>query len=159
MSIDPRTWSTVSALFLGFLGGALFMVAAGPTVHVTPAPSGLPAPMAEPPPFTPVVHAPAATLSLSRTRVAPGQQVVVAVTTAAALPRDAWVGIIPSHVPHGDEAVNDRHDLSYQYLEGRREGVFVFSAPDTPGAYDLRLHSTDASGIELASVSFHVAGY
>ena len=33
----------------------------------------------------------------------------------------AWIGIIPSDIPHGDENVNDQHELTYQYY------------PQTPG--------------------------
>ena len=164
MKIDARSWSTLSALFIGFLGGALFMaITSRPAVvHVTPPPTPV---LAQPPHSVPAVDptwildSQAARLELGRTFVAPGQQVVVSATTAMALPRDAWIGIIPSHVPHGDESVNDQHDLSYQYLEGRQHAVFVFTAPDTPGSYDLRLHSTDAGGVELASVTFQVAGF
>jgi hypothetical protein len=71
-------------------------------------------------------------------------------------PDDAWIGVIPTAVPHGSEAENDRHDLSYQYLSGQTAGEMAFGAPDAPGAYDLRLHDTDIDGRELASVSFRV---
>ena len=78
-------------------------------------------------------------------------------TAPADYPADAWVGIIPSSVPHGDEAVNDENNLDYRYLEGQTSGVLTFTAPGEPGSYDLRLHDTDSDGKEVASVTFTVA--
>ncbi len=69
---------------------------------------------------------------------------------------NAWVGIIPSNVPHGDEAQNDSYDLTYQYLNGMTSGMLVFSAPTVPGSYDFRMHDTDSNGKEIASVTFTV---
>ncbi|MFH1148833.1 MAG: hypothetical protein V1736_14170, partial [Pseudomonadota bacterium] len=71
--------------------------------------------------------------------------------------RDAWVGIIPSHIAHGSEAENDKYDVTYQYLEKRTSGVLVFQAPKESGQWDLRMHDTDGNGREVASVSFTVA--
>jgi hypothetical protein len=67
------------------------------------------------------------------------------------------VGIIPSEVPHGSESVNDRNDLTYQYLRGRTGGVLTFRAPPAPGNYDFRMNDSDNGGRELASVPFKVA--
>jgi len=95
-------------------------------------------------------------LKLARSTFKPNEEVVVQFEASPALPRDAWVGIIPSNVAHGDEATNDQHDISYQYLENRASGVLRFAAPLTPGAYDIRMHSTDQNGQELTYVSFQV---
>jgi len=46
---------------------------------------------------------------------------------------NAWVGIIPSKVPHGSEQVNDRHDISYRYLKNQTSGTLVFNAPVQAG--------------------------
>jgi hypothetical protein len=46
----------------------------------------------------------------------------------------AWIGIVPSPVTPGSEEVNDKHDLVYQYLQGRRSGRLVFTAPARPGS-------------------------
>lgn len=98
-------------------------------------------------------------LRLDKTTYAPGESIRVSFTAPGSYASNAWVGIIPSHVAHGKEAVNDRYDLTYQYLKKRTSGVLVFKAPTKAGAYDLRMHDTDnwATGRETASVSFQVA--
>ena len=95
-------------------------------------------------------------LELNKTSFEPGETIVVTFTAPPGYPDDAWVGIIPSEVPHGDEAENDLHDLAWQRLEGRTEGVLEFTAPLEAGSYDLRMHDTDSGGVEVASVSFGV---
>ncbi len=85
-----------------------------------------------------------------------GEQIQVHFTAPSSFSEDAWVGIIPSNVPHGSEAENDKYDLAYQYLKGLTSGVLTFAAPDTPGSYDFRMHDTDADGREVASVTFTV---
>jgi hypothetical protein len=156
-------WPIASALVIGFLAGAVFVAllkqpaTAAPQPPPAPEPIGYPLPTGDPIPAFDV--APRATLDIHATRVSPGGNVVVSVRTSAPLPRDAWVGIIPSHIPHGDEAINDRHDLAYQYMEGRSRVTMIFRAPLEPGRYDLRLHSTDSNGVELASGAFEVVGY
>ncbi len=95
-------------------------------------------------------------LRLTRDRYAPGEAIVVDFTAPGSYAANAWVGIIPSQVPHGSEAENDRHDLTYQYLQKRTSGSLTFTAPTAPGNYDLRLHDTDNNGREVASVSFQV---
>lgn len=158
------------AALVGFQSGAMFMMLAQrssehascqlahvpeiTTRYVLAEPPVVPVrQFAEPPPD----YAPSVTLDTDV--VAPGEYVRVTVTAPAHLPRNAWVGIIPSHVPHGDETVNDQHDVSYQYMEGRTRAVLTFQAPATPGHYDLRFHDTDAGGLELASASFTVPGF
>lgn len=112
-----------------------------PTPQPTPAPQGA---SAEP------------ILTLDKTQFQPGEEIQVAFTAPDTWPTDAWVGIIPSDIPHGDEVQNDEYDLSYQYLEGKTSGTLIFVAPDAPGTYDFRLHDTDTEGKEWASVSFVV---
>jgi hypothetical protein len=98
-----------------------------------------------------------ANLRLDRTVFSPSASASVHFTASGAFPRNAWVGIIPSHVAHGSEAVNDGHDLTYQYLNGRTSGTLTFTVPKTPGEYDFRMHDSDNNGREVASVSFSVA--
>ena len=95
-------------------------------------------------------------LELEQDIVPPGGRISVRFVAPSGLPNDAWVGIIPSHVEHGSESRNDQYDLTYQYLSGRTEGVLTFTAPSSPGEYDFRMHDTDNSGHEIASVSFVV---
>ena len=75
--------------------------------------------------------------------------------TASKLPDDAWIGIVPVAIPHGDEAVNDSHDTSYEYLGGRTKGDITLPNPGL-GTWTLRLHDTDNNGRELAHVVFEV---
>ena len=95
-------------------------------------------------------------LELDKYVFAPGEAIKVKFTTTVILPSNAWIGIIPSDVPHGDETVNDQYDVSYQYIGGMLSGELMFSAPSTPGSYDFRMHDTDSGGAELVSVTFTV---
>ncbi len=95
-------------------------------------------------------------LNTDKSVYAPGETISVTFAAPAGLPTDAWVGIIPSNVPHGDEAQNDTYDLTYQYLNGMTTGTMVFSAPLLPGTYDFRMNDSDSNGKEIASVTFTV---
>ena len=75
--------------------------------------------------------------------------------TASKLPDDAWIGIVPVAIPHGDEAVNDSHDISYAHLGGRTNGDITLPNPGL-GTWTLRLHDTDNNGRELTHVVFEV---
>ncbi len=92
-------------------------------------------------------------LTLNKQSFARGERIQVSYRAPAGLDRSAWVGIIPSNIPNGDEAVTDAHDVTYQYLEGRTSGTFVFTAPSA-GYWDLRMNTSDSNGVEIASVSF-----
>ena len=99
-----------------------------------------------------------ASMTLEKGVYAPGESISVTFTAPASFASNAWVGIIPSHVMHGSESENDKHDLSYQYLKQRTSGVLTFAAPSAPGNYDFRMHDTDNGGREVTSVSFTVQG-
>ncbi len=99
-----------------------------------------------------------ASLTINKRGYAPGESITATFSAPAGLPTNAWIGLIPSSVPHGSEATNDQNDLSYQYLSGSTYGTMVFTAPTTPGSYDLRLNSSDNNGAELTYVSFTVSG-
>ncbi|MEE3038404.1 MAG: hypothetical protein VX328_01415, partial [Candidatus Thermoplasmatota archaeon] len=75
--------------------------------------------------------------------------------TVPKLPDDAWIGIVPVAIPHGDEAVNDSHDISYAHLRGRTKGDITLPNPGL-GTWTLRLHNTDNNGRELTHVVFEV---
>ncbi len=67
----------------------------------------------------------------------------------------AWVGVVPSSVPHGSEEINDRSDISYVYLvPGVRQ--YILPIPDQRGIelFDLRVNSRDSGGIEVAHTRF-----
>ena len=85
-----------------------------------------------------------------------GEAVSLHFVAPSGLADNAWIGIIPSDIPHGSETTNDQHDISYQYLNGMTSGAMMFTAPTTPGTYDFRMHDTDSGGVELTSVTFIV---
>lgn len=99
----------------------------------------------------------AASITLSKTRLITGEVFEVHFKADATLSPKAWVGIVPSDIPHGSEERNDEHDVAYQYLNGKAMGTLTFNAPTRPGSYDMRLHDTDDKGTEIASVTFSVA--
>ena len=98
------------------------------------------------------------TLTLAKKSFAPGEQIPLSFTASETLPRDAWIGIIPSKVPHGKEEVNDQNDIQYQYVDKKTSGTLTFLAPPDAGTYDFRLNSADNNGVEIASVSFQIGG-
>lgn len=97
------------------------------------------------------------TLKLANSQFKPGASISVNFTALASYPNNAWIGIIPSNTPHGNEGVNDKYDLSYQYLKKRTSGSLTFTAPVKEGNYDFRMHDTDSNGKEVASVCFVVS--
>ena len=114
-----------------------------------------PAPQVQPAQPAPSGGIPA-TLSLGRDVYYPGDPINLVYMAPAGLPANAWVGIIPSAVPHGTEEVNDQNDISYQDLNGTTSGIMEFVAPSVPGSYDLRMNESDNGGRELASITFTV---
>ena len=92
------------------------------------------------------------------TTVLPGEEIRVRFRTPPGFAESAWVGILPSSVPHGSEEVNDRHEVDSHDLEGETEGERTFWAPAESGSWDVRLHDTDSNGREVASATFTVRG-
>jgi len=97
------------------------------------------------------------TISISSRHVKPGSTLQVSFNAPSSYSENAWIGIVPSNIEHGSEAVNDKHDLTYQYLKKRTSGSLSFTAPAQEGNYDFRMHDTDNNGREVASVSFVVS--
>jgi outer membrane protein OmpA-like peptidoglycan-associated protein len=95
-------------------------------------------------------------LTIPKTAFMPSDKIDLAFKVDQPLPQGAWIGLIPSDVPHGSEDTNDQHDLSYQYVGNKTSGTFTFNAPDKSGSYDLRLNDSDGNGTEIASVTFSV---
>ncbi len=106
--------------------------------------------------FTFTLSANAQSLNTDKQFYIPGEQILVHFSASAGFADNAWIGIIPSQVPHGSESVNDQHDLTYQYLHKRTSGTLVFTAPAQIGAFDFRLNDSDDNGREIASVTFNV---
>ena len=96
-------------------------------------------------------------LHLNKNDFIPGEEIQVQFTSPDNFADNAWVGMIPSHVQHGSESINDENDLTYQYLKKRTSGILTFKAPSKAGSYDLRMHDKDNNGREVTSVSFTVS--
>jgi hypothetical protein len=99
---------------------------------------------------------PSSTLKIDKDKYLPNEVFTVTYVAPAEFEKSAWIGIIPSGIQHGSESTNDKHDLTYQYLNKSTSGQFTFRAPSNPGSYDLRMHDTDNNGKEVASVTFTV---
>lgn len=95
-------------------------------------------------------------LSSNKTSYKAGEDITVTFTASPNWGSNAWIGIIPSEIEHGDESKNDQHDVSYKYLSGKTSGSITLKAPDKPGKYDLRMHDSDSNGKEIKYVSFTV---
>jgi len=96
-------------------------------------------------------------IMLNKHVYSPGERIIVNFSSERDFPSDAWIGIIPTSVPHGSEAVNDKYDLSYQYLKNGTRGTYYFTAPQKEGSYDFRYHDSDDNGKEIASTLFEVS--
>lgn len=95
-------------------------------------------------------------LSLDKTEFSAGEKIKLTFKVSQKLIDKPWIGIIPSEIPHGNEAENDLHDIEYQYFDNQESGTMEFSAPANAGKYDFRMHSTDNTGVEITSISFEV---
>lgn len=98
------------------------------------------------------------TLTLSKTEVEPGEEIAVDFTAGGTIGSNAWVGLIPSNIEHGDETKNDEYDMDYEYLGDKTSGTMMFVAPADTGRFDFRMNNTDNNGKEVASVTFTVKG-
>src|SRR6266487_2393315 len=100
----------------------------------------------------PAVCSAQAKLTLSKSKLSPGEKFTIQYSINGPAKQSSWIGIIPSDIPHGKENVNDAHDVAYQYTPAA-SGSVDFEAPVKPGSYDLRW---SGEGTELTSVSFQV---
>ncbi len=94
-------------------------------------------------------------ITLNKTVFNQGDEVTIKYSAKEELGDHAWIGIIPSDIPHGDEAENDRHDIAYKYFT-EKEGEMIYTIDFEPGKYDFRMHTSDTDGKEIASISFEV---
>lgn len=95
-------------------------------------------------------------LSLDKHTFKPRQKIQVHFTSDKGFTSTAWIGIIPSHVYHGSEILNDSYKIAQKYLKNRATGTLTFKAPRQPGSYDLRMHNSDTTGKEVTYVTFQV---
>ena len=95
-------------------------------------------------------------MSLYKDVFAPGEEITLYFYGTEGLETYAWIGIVPSDIPHGSESDNDMHDIAYEYIRGRTDGMIVFTAPLDPGFYDFRLNDSDSGGVEIDFLTFEV---
>lgn len=94
-------------------------------------------------------------LTLTKTTFEKGETIKLSFKASTLLPNNTWVGLIPSHIDHGSQARNNQHDIAYQTVFQKAEGVMTFRAPQIPGSYDFRMSET-TNDKEVASVTFTV---
>ncbi len=92
---------------------------------------------------------------LNKTLFAPGEKIKISFKASKSYGENAWIGIIPSNIKHGEAEVNDLHALTYQYLDKKTKGSMFFQAPLKYGKYDIRMHDSEM-GKEVVYVSFMV---
>jgi hypothetical protein len=97
-----------------------------------------------------------ATLEIDKEIYKPGEEIVITFKAPDTWPKNAWIGIIPSDAPHGDETENDKVDVAYVYLNKKTSGEVTLKAPKESGSYDIRMHDTDKDGKEVEYVTFKV---
>ncbi|MBI3898696.1 MAG: OmpA family protein [Gammaproteobacteria bacterium] len=95
-------------------------------------------------------------LTLPKNTYSAGETTTLMFELAQPLPKGAWIGLIPSAVPHGSVATNGKHYLAYQDVVAGLKGTLTFQVPEKSGSYDFRLNSSDNTGIEAASITFSV---
>jgi hypothetical protein len=96
-----------------------------------------------------------AVLKLDKTAYLPDEEMVISFSASSDAADNAWIGIIPSDVPHGSNQENDNNDIDFDFLAGHISGETLLLAPHFKGKYHLRMSDPD-TGKELASVSFTV---
>ncbi|MBN2536478.1 MAG: hypothetical protein JXB88_26575 [Spirochaetales bacterium] len=94
-------------------------------------------------------------IKLNKSTFSPDEEMPVSYSASPDIADNAWIGIIPSLVPHGNNQKNDNNDIDFDFLAGHTSGTIMFLAPHFKGEYDLRMSDPD-SGKEVASVSFTV---
>ncbi len=93
-------------------------------------------------------------LQLDKQVYVPSEPINVTFTAPAGMSNGAWVGIVPSDIPSGNEKINNANRGAVRYLSGKTQGTLDFKAPSKLGSYDLR--ANDTKGNEVGLVSFEV---
>ena len=94
---------------------------------------------------------PPPTVTASPTTATPGSVVAATVANAPGYPRD-WAGLYPIGAP-------DTGYVAWQYLNGSdtppatgvTSATMQFTAPTTPGSYDVRIYADDLMGVPAAT--------
>lgn len=98
-------------------------------------------------------------MTVDGTEFTVGETFEVMLVINTPLSDSAWVGIVPTETPHGSEAEGDAVDVYYEYVSQAVDGRVTMIAPTVAGTYDVRLYSSDDSGVglELASTTITVS--
>jgi hypothetical protein len=104
---------------------------------------------APPPPPKP----PESFISIGVDAATRGQTVDLNYSVIEPLYETAWLGVIPSDVPHGDGYENDRYDVLFVYLKGSAKNRIRIAIPANipSGEYEIRIFDSDQNGKEVAS--------
>ncbi|MBN1150042.1 hypothetical protein JXA84_02345 [candidate division WOR-3 bacterium] len=97
-------------------------------------------------------------VKLDKEVYSPEEIIVVQYLALEEFDDNAWIGLIPSEVAHGDEEENDEYDVQYHLIGTELEGEVTFDAPVEPGEYDIRMFDSDFEGEEVTYASFTVSG-
>ena len=95
-------------------------------------------------------------VSLEKDQFVTGEVIKIHFEVPEELNPKAWLGFIPSSVPHGSENVNDEHEIRWAYLNGKARGSVDLVAPTSEGKFDVRLHDTNNGGNEIGHVGFEI---
>ncbi|MBN1991067.1 MAG: hypothetical protein JW953_00055 [Anaerolineae bacterium] len=92
-------------------------------------------------------------LRLNQTTFQPGEKIEVHFTAPASFLSTAWVGIVPSAM----SAHEYKYNFPHKPLNRMTAGVLIFTAPLTPGLYDVRMNDAgEHNGRDVASITFKV---
>lgn len=96
------------------------------------------------------------TMEIDKSIYDKGEIIRITFTKTDSTPGKAWVGIIPSSVPHGSEAVNDENDIIYRFIEDHPDGKLSFRAPTSGQQWDIRYNSNDGANQEYSYITFSI---
>jgi hypothetical protein len=98
---------------------------------------------------------------LEKTDFMPQEKIRLYFTAPEGTPAGARIALVPSKLPHEEDAVNTQADVAAATIEsqtigGMTEGILIFTAPDAPGMYDFRMYEVIGGLYETGSMSFFV---
>jgi len=95
-------------------------------------------------------------INLNSSSYRAGDTISIDFSVTGQLKNDAWIGLIPSNVPAGSEAENDRYDKTYKYLKGMKAGQIQLVIPrnTASGSYVIRIFTSDNSGRQVAESTY-----
>ncbi len=90
-------------------------------------------------------------LKTNKAKYEDGYEIVVTIKWTGTPSEDAWLGLFPADVPHGDEKINDGAYLTWTPLSNVEENkVTLYAWPEESGEYTIRVFENDDGGAEVA---------